>query len=522
LTGLLAKVASTGKIAGMSSLAAPLERIEKVRLYWNTLGRFQRVVKYVGAALILWMLWALTAVPVVVTVNGVRETVTTHRRTIGPLLSDLGLTLNHADRVSQLLSAPLHRRINVVVEQAPPARIVADGRDVTVYSWAATPRELLADAEMVVDNYDQVMINGVPLGWDEQLPSRTRTLMSPTYNRGHIWENLRVDPLHVRIYRAIPITVDDGHMPFVINTTAQSVGEALRDAEITLYLGDKVHPSLGSPVSTGLRVFIERSTPVSLKVDDRLIKTRTRGKTVGDALTEIGIGVAGLDRVTPALDAELYDNVEITIVRVHEEIEIDEDIVPFETIFQGDPNLLIDTQQVVTPGAEGITRRRTRVRYENGEEVARTLEDTWIAQEPAQRVIAYGQKLEPRTFTTADGQTLTYWRKIRMSATSYSASTAGVSPDASYYGRTRTGDRMRFGIVAVDPSIIPLHSKVYVPGYGVGDALDTGSAIRARRIDLGYDDSNLVLWSRWVDVYLLWPPPTGPITWVLPNWPVER
>jgi resuscitation-promoting factor RpfB len=288
-------------------------------------------------------------------------------------------------------------------------------------------------------------------------------------------------------------------------------------------LGDKVQPSLGSPVSTGLRVYIERSTPISLDVDGRLLKTRTRGKTVGDALTEIGVGVSGLDQVTPPLTAELYDHTAISIVRISEEIAIEEDIVPFETIFRGDPTIPIDTQQMTEPGAEGITRRRYRIRYEDGQEVARVLEDTWIAQEPAQRVIAYGQKIEPRTFTTADGQTLTYWRRIRMRASSYSAATAGVSPTASYYGRTRTGDRMRFGIVAVDPAIVPLRSKVYVPGYGVGDALDTGSAIRAKHIDLGYDDNNLVLWSRWVDVYLLWPPPsTGQITWVLPNWPVER
>ena len=59
-------------------------------------------------------------------------------------------------------------------------------------------------------------------------------------------------------------------------------------------------------------------------------------------------------------------------------------------------------------------------------------------------------------------------------------------------------------------------SDVYVRGYGVGSALDTGSAVRARRVDLGYDDDNLVLWNRWVDVYLLWPPPPDyQITWVL-------
>jgi uncharacterized protein YabE (DUF348 family) len=507
----------------MSSISTPLDRLEKVRFFWATLGRFQGVVGLGGLVFIFWAVWNLTALPIVVTVDGVSEQVVTHRRTLGPFLADLGLELHEQDRLSHPLSAPLRREMKVTLERAHPARIVADGRDLIVYSWAATPRDLLADADIAVDNYDQVLINGVRIRLDDPLPLRSRTLLLPTFDQGYRWENLRIDPLRVSVYRAIPITVNDGNVPFVISTTAQSVGEALREAEITLYLGDKVQPSLGSPVSTGLRVYIERSTPISLNVDGRLLKTRIRGKTVGDALTEMGVGVSGLDQVTPPLTAEIYDHAAISIVRVSEEIEIEEDIVPFETIFRGDPTILIDTQQVTQPGAEGITRRRYRVHYEDGKEVIRTLEDTWIAQEPAQRVVAFGQRIEPRTFTTTDGRTLTYWRKIRMRASSYSASTAGVPTTASYYGRTRTGDRMRFGIVAVDPAVIPLRSQVYVPGYGTGDALDTGSAVLARRIDLGYDDNNLVLWSRWVDVYLLWPPPpAGQITWVLPNWPVER
>jgi len=94
-----------------------------------------------------------------------------------------------------------------------------------------------------------------------------------------------------------------------------------------------------------------------------------------------------------------------------------------------------------------------------------------------------------------------------MLATSYSASTAGVSTSSPHYGRTATGLQMRDGIVAVDPRVISLGSQVYVPGYGVGLAADTGGAIKGKRIDLGYADENLQLWYRWVDVYLLTPVP---------------
>jgi 3D (Asp-Asp-Asp) domain-containing protein len=66
---------------------------------------------------------------------------------------------------------------------------------------------------------------------------------------------------------------------------------------------------------------------------------------------------------------------------------------------------------------------------------------------------------------------------------------------------------MRDGIVAVDPRVIRLGSQVYVPGYGVGDAADTGGAISNLRIDLGYSEENYKSWYRCVDVYLLTPVP---------------
>ena len=79
------------------------------------------------------------------------------------------------------------------------------------------------------------------------------------------------------------------------------------------------------------------------------------------------------------------------------------------------------------------------------------------------------------------------------------------------------------GVIAVDPNLISLRQPLYVPGYGRGFAGDTGGAIKGRRIDLCYDDHNLVLWHRWVDVYLLTPvPPHSSIPWIIPNDPGER
>jgi 3D (Asp-Asp-Asp) domain-containing protein len=60
------------------------------------------------------------------------------------------------------------------------------------------------------------------------------------------------------------------------------------------------------------------------------------------------------------------------------------------------------------------------------------------------------------------------------------------------------------GIVAVDPAVIPLGTRLYVPGYGFAVAADTGGGIIGNMIDLGFPDGVPSDWhTSWVDVYIL-------------------
>ena len=86
--------------------------------------------------------------------------------------------------------------------------------------------------------------------------------------------------------------------------------------------------------------------------------------------------------------------------------------------------------------------------------------------------------------------------------------------------RTRIGLALSTGIVAVDFTVIPLRSWVYVPDYGKGLAGDTGGGVKGKFVDLGFSEGEYQSWHWWSDVYLLWPPPpTYQIRWVLPDWP---
>lgn len=84
-------------------------------------------------------------------------------------------------------------------------------------------------------------------------------------------------------------------------------------------------------------------------------------------------------------------------------------------------------------------------------------------------------------------------------ATGYTAGyeSTGKNPGDPGYGVTATGTRARRGTVAVDPSVIPFGTKMYIPGYGYGVAEDTGGAIKGNRIDLFFDDVDEALqWGR--------------------------
>jgi uncharacterized protein YabE (DUF348 family) len=333
----------------------------------NNLSLSPDLLRWVVAAvgvLAMWALWHETSRSVDVTVDGVSVTVNTHRRTIGELMVDLGVDLHPNDRVSPAPETLLWQADGVVIARARPVQIVVDGRTISSASWGPTTRAVLLDAGVLVDSYDRVVVGDVPLGLDDPLPPREALITQSQFAPVRPWARTEAQPLQVRVVRAVPIVVDDVGIPFIIRTTAPTVGEALRQAEITIYLGDRVVPSLGSEVSTGLRVSIQRSVPVRLEADGKTYKTRTRGDTVADALSAMRIGVAGMDRIEPPLETPLYDNIEIDVTRVRDDIEIEEQITSFETVFVADGNLAIDTQEVVNPGAEGVTRRRSRVRYE--------------------------------------------------------------------------------------------------------------------------------------------------------------
>jgi uncharacterized protein YabE (DUF348 family) len=424
-----------------------------------------------------------TLVPVNLVLDGRTRQVHTHQDTVSALLTDLGLTLRPEDVVSPALDTVIEPDLAVEVRRAHPVYVSADGHNATFLTHAMSVESVLQEAAVSLGPRDEMEVSG------------EFTSTGPSD-----------DPVRITVHRAVPFTLHEDGRVMTFYTTAPTVGEALHREGVTLYLADGVEPGLGEPMSEGLHVYIDRSVPVAVQVDGRTLRTRTHREKVGEVLADLGVVLTGQDYTSPTIDAPLGEDATVRVVRVAERFLIEQEPIPFDTVWQGDPDLEIDYQHVMQDGAPGVLERRLRVRYEDGHAVSRTVDGQYVAVPPTTKIFGYGTKIVVRTLDTPSGP-VEYWRVIRMLATSYSAGTAGTSSSSPWYGRTATGMQMGYGIIAVDPRVINLHSQVYVPGYGVGVAGDTGGAIKGRRIDLGYDDHNLVLWYRWVDVYLLTPVP---------------
>lgn len=462
----------------------------------------------------LWR-WRAAAFPVTLVVNGEALPMTTRADSPEALLSRLGYRLRPEDRL--LVEGAWGPGARVTLLRARPVQALADGASREVWTRAQDVSGALADAGVDLAPGDVILLGDQQVRGEDALPPVL--WRPPAHRRSALpWQMVPI-PLALTVLRATPVQVmEEGGVTRVLWTQAATVAQALAENDIQVHESDVILPGLDATVAPGMRIYIRRATPITILVDGQSIETRTRAKTVGDALREQGLLLAGEDQVHPPLDERVHEGMTIRITRVQERVVYEEELLPFETVWEPDDTLLIDTRRVGQEGRPGVLRRRYRVRYEDGQEVARTLEDEWVVQEPERKIILYGRKIIPRTAMTPDGP-ITYWRKIRAYTTSYSPSRSGTDPSLPWYGHTRLGFKAGKGVVGVDPAVINMGQKLYVPGYGFAIAGDTGN-ISGKHVDMGFDDDNYESWHWWSDVYLLWPPPPSyAINYILPNWP---
>jgi len=183
----------------------------------------------------------------------------------------------------------------------------------------------------------------------------------------------------------------------------------------------------------------------------------------------------------------------IELITVNKEVIEVTETVQYESIKKPVNSLEKGKTRTVQEGKNGTRKAKYEITYENGIEKSRKLISSTIITKPVNAITEYGTL---SVTTTSRGESFRYTKVLKFSASAYDLSyeSCGKSPGDRGYGITASGMKATYGVVAVDPSVIPLGTRLYVEAYdghswtyGYCVAGDTGGNIRGNRIDLFFN-----------------------------------
>ena len=273
---------------------------------------------------------------------------------------------------------------------------------------------------------------------------------------------------------------------FEFESKAHTVEGFLEENDIEFSEGDYVSQPRTAYISDGMKIKIDHATDFKITADGKTRKYRTLANTVSEALKDKNVKVGRNDIVEPGLDELLTKDMKIVIKRVKIKEETKEEKIEFKTVTKDDSSLDEGTTKVVTEGVEGKAKVTYKVTYVDGVESSRSEISRETLTAAVDKVVANGTRIN------FDGQS--YSRKLVVKA--YAYHTGG--------GWTAMSTPARVGEIAVDPSVIPLGSEVYIEGVGARRAEDTGGDIIGNTIDIYMgSEAECESWGvRYVTIYI--------------------
>ena len=210
------------------------------------------------------------------------------------------------------------------------------------------------------------------------------------------------------------------------------------------------------------------------------VAVQSHSSKVADLLTEQKVMLGAWDKITPAPTAALKDGQNITIKRIDVQTSQEKVTIPFHAVFKMSREVAPGRIQTGRRGVPGVRVRTYAATYVNGTLSSRKLVSSTLTRPPVMQETLAGIRTREARALPSRGGAYTRLRCLTMTATGYSPY------EGSAEGLCATGMHAGYGVVAVDPRVIRLHTRLYIEGYGYAIAGDTGGAIKGNRIDLGH------------------------------------
>jgi uncharacterized protein YabE (DUF348 family) len=307
-------------------------------------------------------------------------------------------------------------------------------------------------------------------------------------------ENQPGGDINITVKSAYQVKLNEnGQVRTVTVHYGDTVADVLSAAGITLGANDGVSPSAETAVSNGMNVTVNRKCNVTIIADGKTQTVTVNQGSVEKALSQAGITVDSDDLISAAKTDEVSDGMKLTISRVEYQEITDVQTIAYKNINVNDNTLRKGVKKIRTAGKNGSQKVVMRQKLIDGKVASSEVVSTTVVQQPVDQVTLVGTKKVSSAYASIssdgtvvdqNGNTVNYSKCITGKCSAY---TGG--------GRTSTGKAAAFGLVAVNPKIIPYGSRLYICStdgkvvYGYAIAADTGGGVMSGNIvaDLYYD-----------------------------------
>ncbi len=239
-----------------------------------------------------------------------------------------------------------------------------------VLTRAATLRQVFDEAHITIDSHDRVE------------PGLDETLVAGHYE--------------VNVYRARPVIIADGAMRTKIMTPYVAAKQIAEDAHITLHDEDltTITPNTNMvSEGAGEQLSITRATEFTLLFYGTKTDSYTQAKTVGDMLKQKNITLGTDDTLSVPVSAPITANMTVELWRNGKQTATEEQPVAFDTEKIQDVDQPVGYRQVKTQGINGKKTVTFEIEMKNGKEVSRTEIQSVVTEQPVQQVEVVGTKL---------------------------------------------------------------------------------------------------------------------------------
>ena len=344
---------------------------------------------------------------------------------------------------------------------------IYDGSEITrVSTFKSNPQAIVDQAGIVTTNDDVLNLDGFTVGQDSIIV----------------------------LYRAADITFTDLQGNVTNEKFAGTVADFLSAKGVVLSEDILVNLPEKTVLQNSMNVKLQTADNVLLTADGATTELKTGDGTVSDAVAKAGVTLGENDEVSPSLETELYDGIQITVYRVEYVERTAQEAIKYTTQTVKSDELYLGNSKVTQKGVNGSKTVVYSDKIVDGQLASSSVVSETVTKEAVPQIKTVGTKEKPAvtvaalknggtpiseltppsSLTLENGVPTSYKRVVTGKAAAYSAS-AGA--------KTASGRTVKPGYIAVDPNQFPYGTELYIVStdgivYGYCIAADTGGFVK--------------------------------------------